>query len=418
MNSAARPDRIPAVVKQLGIVSFCNDLASEMVYPLLPALVTTKLGAGAVSLGALDGISEAMSAVVKWFSGRLADRAGWRRPLVIAGYGLAALSRPVMGIAGAAWHVIGLRATDRLGKGARTPPRDAVIADATRPDLRGRAFGYHRGMDHAGAVAGPLVAWVMIAGWNATPVQVILGSAIPGVIAIAVVTWAMQLAGSENGAGRVHWEAGDGRETASGKRETQAPSTALLFGLIVAFAFARFPETLLLLRMQELGVAVALMPVAWGAMHLIRTAASYPGGWLSDRVGPRRTMLAGWLLYGGVCVGLATAESGGVAFGWFLVYGLVAPATEAPERAFIAAAAGRGRQGRGFGAYHASVGIAALPGSLLFGALYDRLGAGTALLGSATVAGLLAIAAAVASASPRQGRGRPSVAGRELAGDE
>ena len=395
MSNGGPPGRrIPAVVKQLGLVSFFNDLASEMVYPLLPALITTRLGAGALALGALDGIAEAVSASVKLGAGWLADRAPWRRPLIVSGYALAAVGRPLMGLAGAVWQVIGLRAVDRLGKGVRTPPRDAIIADATDPELRGRAFGYHRGMDHAGAVAGPIVAWFLIAGFDAAPVDVITWSVVPGMIAVLAVVWATRQV-REVGAGGER----EGRETENGKWETDKPFPALsrprppstVFFLIVAFAFARFPETLLLLRIQELGVAVALVPIAWAAMHVVRAVASYPGGGLSDRIGPSRTMLLGWLIYAVVCVGLATAPGGGTAFAWFLLFGLVAPATEAPERAFVAAAARAARRGRGFGIYHASVGLAALPGSLFLAALYSEVGAPAALLGSGGLAMALAV---------------------------
>src|SRR6185436_9082050 len=153
--------RLPVVVKSLGVVSFFNDLASEMIYPLIPAFITS-LGGSAISLGLFDGISEALAAAAKLWSGFLADRPRLRRPMILAGYGIAALTRPVIGATTAAWQMITLRATDRIGKGIRTPPRDAVIADAVPADTRGRAFGFHRTMDHAGAVVGPLVAWLLL----------------------------------------------------------------------------------------------------------------------------------------------------------------------------------------------------------------------------------------------------------------
>ncbi|MEE8191431.1 MAG: MFS transporter, partial [Gemmatimonadales bacterium] len=172
---------LPRVVKQLGVVSFFNDLASEMVYPLLPALVTAQLGGSALALGALDGIADAVAAVVKLVSGWLAEQRRRRRPLVVGGYAVATAVRPLMGLAGAAWQVIALRAVDRLGKGVRNPPRDAAIADASPGEMRGRAFGFHRAMDHAGAMLGPLVAWALIAGAGATPADVFVWSVVPGV---------------------------------------------------------------------------------------------------------------------------------------------------------------------------------------------------------------------------------------------
>src|SRR3989304_10196473 len=172
--TAAQPQRqkLPAVVKSLGAVSFFNDLASEMISPLIPALVTRTLGGGAVSLGLCDGISELTASLAKLWAGWLADPPRWRRPLVIGGYLVAAVTRPVIGATSAAWQVIALRATDRIGKGVRTPPRDAVIADATAPAMRGRAVGFHRAMDHSGAVVGPLLAWVLLSVDGVTPARV------------------------------------------------------------------------------------------------------------------------------------------------------------------------------------------------------------------------------------------------------
>ncbi len=381
---------LPQVVRQLGVVSFFNDLASEMVYPLLPALVTARLGGGALALGALDGIADAVAAVVKLVSGWLAEQRSRRRPLVVGGYAVATAVRPLMGLAGAAWQVIALRAVDRLGKGVRNPPRDAAIADASPGEIRGRAFGFHRAMDHAGAMLGPLVAWALIAGAGATPADVFVWSVVPGVVAVLVVAWAMKGVG---GGGKR--KATDG-ERGTGKRATEADGQrgrgtggGYLFGLIVAFSFARLPETLMLLRLHDLGMTVALVPLVWAALHVVRSLMSYPGGWLSDHLGARLTMLLGWAVYAVVCGGLATAPTAAAAAAWFLVFGLVAAATEPTERAFVAAAGAARRRGRRFGVYHASVGLAALPGGLMFGGLYAAAGGGTALLVSGgLVAGL------------------------------
>jgi MFS family permease len=385
MSNGDRSRRpLPRIVKQLGTVSLFNDFASEMVYPLLPALVTTRLGGTAVALGVLDGVAEAASAVIKAASGWLSDKVGWRRPLVVGGYALAAAARPAMGVVAAAWQVIGLRAGDRVGKGARNPPRDAIIADATPSVQRGRAFGYHRAMDHAGAVLGPLVAWAMLAHTSATPTDVIRWSIVPGVVAVFVVAWALR---GTRAAPKVHENAPPGSDPAV----MPTPRPVFVFLLIVGFAFARFPETLLLLRLQDLGVSVAVIPVLWAVLHVIRSAASYPGGWLSDVLGPRRTLTVGWVIYAVVCVGLGFAGSPTVAVAWFLVFGTVAAATESPERAFVAAAGRASRRGRRFGIYHASVGLAALPGSIMFGALYAHVSAYTALLLSGGLAALLAV---------------------------
>ena len=376
---------LPPVVKRLGVVSFLNDLASEMVYPLLPALITTRLGGGALALGALDGVSEAIAAAVKLGAGRLSDRIHLRRPLVVGGYAVAAIARPLMAYSAAAWQVIALRAADRVGKGVRNPPRDTIIADAASPEIRGRAFGYHRTLDHAGAVVGPMIAWMMLAAGGMTPFQVIAWSAVPGVVAVGVVAWATRniRRATEQGEERVH------RSEASEPVAASRGSATAALVPIAAFAFARFPETLFLLRLQEAGLAVALVPALWALLHVIRAAGSYPGGWLADRVGARHTMVLGWGVYAVVCLGLALADSALAASLWFLGFGTVAILTESPERAVVSEA-GASRRGTSFGTYHASVGLAALLGGLAFGTIYAQMGAALALTISAGLAGLLA----------------------------
>ncbi len=380
--------RLPPVVKSLGAVSFFNDLASEMIYPLIPALITRTLGGGAISLGLFDGISEAVASLAKLWAGWLADHPRWRRPLVIGGYLIAAATRPVIGATSAAWQVIALRATDRVGKGIRTPARDAVIADATPPAIRGRAFGFHRAMDHAGAVVGPLLAWALISRAGLTPDGVILWSVAPGMVAVGAVVWAMRATGKGKGEGGTAENVK--RETGDVDGRVSTPPS-LVFLLIVGFALVRFPETLLLLRLQDVGVPVALVPLVWAALHVVRTSTSYSGGHFSDRAGPRRAMLIGWLIYGAVCVGLATSTAALGAVGWFLVFGFVAALTESPERAFVAAIASGGGTGSRFGVYHASVGAAALAGGLVFGTAYARLGGPMALGLSGAGAGVLAL---------------------------
>jgi MFS family permease len=388
---AAAQTPLPPIVRALGAVSFLNDLASEMVYPLLPQLLTRSLGAGALALGVLDGLSDAAASVVKLGAGWLSDRPRWRGPLVVGGYLMAAVARPVMGLVGAAWQVIGLRVTDRVGKGARNPPRDAVIADAVAAPLRGRAFGFHRAMDHAGAMVGPLVAGGLMAGLAMSVDRVILWSAVPALGAVVIAAMAMR---------RVRGAAARGAETARA-RPAPAAGTVGLIVLVILFAGTRLPETLILLRLQDLGVAAPLIPVLWSALHMVRSSASYPGGWVSDRVGPAPTMIAGWVLYAGVVGGLALAHGplpGALAL---LGLGLVSACTEAPERALVAAWGGRAARGRRFGVYHASLGLAALPGGLALGGLYQQVGGSVAC---AVSAGLSLALALVAVPVLRRGR--------------
>ena len=362
---------IPATVKGLALVSLFNDFASEMVYPLLPAFVTVTLGGSATTLAALDGAADLASAATKWASGDLADRPGWRKPLIVLGYFSAILIRPLVAVAGAAWQVVGFRVLDRIGKGLRTPARDAMIADVTAPPLRGRAFGFHRAADHFGSIPGSLIAWWLLS--HAVDVRRVLSlSVLPGLLAAAVLlivlrgTSGRQAAGPPSGAvadptGRVFW----------------APVLTL-----AGLALLRLPETLLLLRLQNLGVAVAVIPLVWAGLHGVRTLVSYPGGWLADHLGPRVTVAAGSACFalGALALGLRLTIP--LAIGVFLALGTVAGLTESAERSLVARLSPR-RTGRGFGAYHGATGLVALPAALLFGALYQHWGAPTALWASA-----------------------------------
>lgn len=388
-RAPSQATRLPPAVKGLSLVSLFNDFASEMVYPLLPAFVTGTLGGGAALLGVLDGAADLTSEVVKVVSGRLADRPRWRGPLILVGYLTAVLVRPLISVAGAAWQVVGFRVIDRVGKGIRTPPRDALIAGVTPLPLRGRAFGFHRGADHLGAVIGSLAAWWFLSR-GADVRRVIEWSVVPGLVAFVLLAAVLRgvrmpaadipaapAAGTADAGGRVFW----------------APLLAL-----TAITFFRLPEALLLLRLQDTGVAVAIVPLVWAGLHVVRSASSYPGGWLADRLGPRATVAAGGLVFAAVAgaLGLALRPAGAVAT--FLALGLVAGLTESAERAMVARLAPV-RTGRGFGVYHALTGGIALPAGLIFGWIYQSVG-GPAALG--TSAGGMAVAVLVwLAASPR-----------------
>src|SRR3989449_4481498 len=216
------PSRLPRQVQLFGWVSLLNDFASEMIYPLLPAFVTGVLGAGPQALGALDGAAEFAAAFVKLGAGRLADRVPWRGPMIVLGYFIAVVVRPVIAITGAAWQVIGLRVVDRLGEGLRTPPRDALIADVTPAELRGRAFGLPRGLDHAGAVLGPILAWWLLApGGGGADVRAGIGwSIVPGGVVLVLATWAVRDSGGRGTLGE------DGEVRGGGERARQPSLTS------------------------------------------------------------------------------------------------------------------------------------------------------------------------------------------------
>lgn len=372
---------LPRQVKLFGAVSFLNDFASEMVYPLLPAFVTSVLGGGAAALGALDGAADAASAFVKFFAGRIADRPARRGPLIVVGYLVAAAIRPVIAITGAAWQVIGLRVVDRLGKGLRTPPRDALIADVTPVPMLGRAFGFQRGLDHVGAIIGPLVAWWLLSS-GADVRRVILTSFVPGMVVVVLAIWAVK--------------GGRRRSTAGNTESSISPPRAALARLrppivaIALFYFIRMPETLIILHAQRLGVAVALVPLLWAGVHVVKASTSFVGGALSDRIGAARTMWMGWISYVALAAGMALARGPLAAWILFLALGVVAGMTESPERAIVSAGTG-GHRGSAFGTYHAFIGVAALAGGVTLGVVFQGRSGATAFFVSAGAALILVI---------------------------
>lgn len=319
-------------------------------------------------MGALDGAADLTSAALKWISGRLSDRPGWRKPLILGGYFSAVLIRPLIAVASAAWQVIGFRVIDRIGKGLRTPPRDALIADLTPPTSRGRAFGFHRAADHFGAVLGSLAAWALLE--RGTDVhRVIELSLVPGVVAFLVLALVLRSvrkqeappAAKSEATGRVFW----------------APVLVLAFVVL-----ARMPEALLLLRLQDAGVAVAVIPLVWAGLHVVRTAASYPGGAFTDRLGAKWSVAIAGVLAALVMAAFALDISATLAILVMLGFGLVAGLSEPAERALVSRLSPN-TLGRGFGAYHAVVGVAALPAALIFGFLMQREGNAVAFGASA-----------------------------------
>jgi MFS family permease len=372
-STPGNPDVIPPAVVGLSFVSLWNDVASEMVYPLLPNFVVRTLGGGPAILGVLDGAAELTGAAVKWISGRLADRPGLRGPLMLGGYATAVLVRPLSSIASAAGQVVGFRVIDRIGKGLRTAPRDAMIAEVTPPYMRGRAFGFHRALDHLGAVVGSVVAWALLA--HGIGVRQVIGwSLVPGILAL--LTLAIVLRATR----RTGPVAVPATRPPSPVREQQRTFWPAVLALSL-LALARLPEALLLLRVQDLGVVAATIPLLWAGLHVVRSAASYPGGWLSDHLGSRVAVAAGGLLFAAVAALLSRNLGGVASAGVFLLLGGVAGLTEPAERALVARLSPK-RMGSGFGAFNAITGLAALPAAALFGLAYQYLGGSKALLAS------------------------------------
>lgn len=352
----------------LSAASFLNDAASEMIYPLLPLFLAGTLGAGAAFVGLVEGAAESLSSLLKLASGWIADRTGRRKRLTLIGYGIAALGRPLISVAAVGWHVLAVRLLDRVGKGLRTAPRDALLAESVAEERRGAAFGLHRAADHAGAVAGPLIASALLLALDADLRTVFALAVIPGLLTVAVV------------AGKV-------RETAPAARPSGAPTPTLprlrelgpvlprYLGVLVLFTLGNASDAFLLLRAHDVGVPVAAVPLLWGALHVSKSAFSVWGGRWSDRVGARTAIVAGWMVYAAVYAGFALVEAAWQVWALFLVYGLFFGLTEGPEKALVARLAPSGLRGSAFGAYHAAIGLAALPASVVFGVVWQAFGA-------------------------------------------
>ncbi len=381
-----RSRKLAPTVVALGVASLLTDLSSEMIYPLLPIFLTTVLGAGAISLGVIEGVAESTASILKIVSGRLTDRSGRRKPLVLAGYGLSGLVRPLIGLASSWPLVAALRFTDRIGKGLRTSPRDALIADVTDPEIRGAAFGFHRAMDHAGAVLGPLVAAGLLLLPGVTLRHVFLLAAIP---ALAVVVVLVTRVADTRGAPPVEQE----RIGLGGI----SPAFRRMLAAFVVFALGNSTDAFLLLRMSDAGLAAGWVAVLWSAFHLVKMGSTWVAGRASDRFGHKRFVLGGWVVYAAVYLAFGLAATLPALIGLFLVYGLYFGLTEPVERAWVASIAPVEHRGGAFGLYHGAVGLAALPASILFGVLYERFGPEVAF---ATGAGLALVAALVVAGVP------------------
>ena len=369
--------RLPTVVRRLGGVSLLTDASSEMIYPLLPAFLTGTLRAGPVFLGLVEGIAEAAASLLKIASGALADRSSRAKPLVVAGYGVSALARPCMALAAAPLHVLAIRLLDRVGKGVRSAPRDALLAAAVEPAERGRAFGFHRAMDNAGAVVGPLLAAAALAaGLELRSVFAL--ALLPGLLSVALLVLGVRDA-------PLH--------PASVASERAPLPTGFLryLGVLAVFTLGNSSDAFLILRAQDSGISLVALPLLWTFHHVVKAGLGTPLGALSDRFGRKPAIGFGWVIYAASYAGFAAASAPLHAWLLFGLYGLFHAATEGSERALVADLVPEGARGRAFGSYHAVSGAMLLPASLVTGAVWQELGPAAALgLGS-----VLALAAAI-----------------------
>ena len=393
------PAPLHRTVRSLGLVSLLTDASSEMIYPLLPAFLTGTLRAGPAFLGVVEGLAETTAAVLKIVSGRVSDRLARRKPLVVAGYALSSLARPLVALATLPAHVLAVRLADRVGKGVRSAPRDALVAEVVAPEDRGRAFGFQRAMDHAGATVGPLLGSAALLVTKDLRIVFAL-AAVPAVLAVATLVRGVR---EEPRA-----TAPDPATTAPAAEPAARVEPALLryLGVLALFTLGNSSDAFLLLRAQETGIALAAIPAIWALHHLVKAGASTWGGALSDRVGRRFVILAGWGVYALAYAGFAAAASPVAIVGLFAFYGLFHALTEGAERALVADLAGVTARGRAFGLFHAVTGATLLPASLITGLLWQRFGAPVALGTGAALAAVAALGLLVFVPPPAP-RGEP-----------
>lgn len=382
-------------VLALAAVSFLTDASSEIIAPLLPLFLVGTLGTSVRMVGLIEGAAEAVAAVLKVASGWWSDRVARRKPLIVAGYAVASLVRPLVAVAQSGTQVLAIRLVDRVGKGIRGAPRDALLAAAVPASLRGRAFGFHRAADHAGAVVGPLIALVCLHALGLTVRQLFWVAAIPGALAVLVAVLFVK----EPPRIVPARTARDSGATAAAVATPPLPRSYWRgIAPMVLFTLGNSTDAFLLLRASQLGVATSLIPLLWVAMHLVKSASSTPGGALSDRIGRRPLIVAGWALYAAVYAGFALAEAPWHAWALFAVYGAVFGLSEGAEKALVADLVQPAQRGTAFGWYHGVLGLAALPASVVFGAVWDAYGSATAFgMGAA----LALVAAAWLSLTPR-----------------
>ncbi|HEX8142167.1 MAG TPA: MFS transporter [Pyrinomonadaceae bacterium] len=389
-----RYNQLPHNVLIISLVSLLNDASSEIIYPLLPLFLSSTLGATPAAIGLIEGAAESVSSLLKLFAGYFSDRRGRRKGMVVFGYALASLARPLLAFSSSWTQVLTLRLTDRVGKGIRTAPRDAMIADAASIEERGLAFGFHRAMDHLGAVIGPLMGLLILL-WVAKDIdsplaadytKVFLVASVPALASVLVAAFLI----SE-----------PPREKRTRSASAMEPPRLSLAGfdanfkrflaILALFTLANSSDVFLLLRLRESGGGAVNIMLTWAALHTVKVLSSLVGGNLSDRLGRKTLIVSGWLLYAAVYAGFAFVTSVSMAWVLFLVYGVYFGLAEGAEKALVADLVRPEQRGTAYGLYNLAFGITVFPASILMGALWNWRGAQTAFLTSAGIGALAAL---------------------------
>jgi MFS family permease len=377
--------KLPRPVWLLGWTSLFTDAGTEIIYPLLPIYLSRVLGVGAMSLGVIEGVAEGVNSLLKIISGRLSDRWSKRKPIVIAGYALSGIARPFIGITTQWMQVLVIRVIDRTGKGIRGAPRDAMLAEFATPETRGLIYGFHRAMDHTGAIVGPLVATAFLFVWPGQYRTLFALTIIPGVLAVWMLLRVPET--EREGADTIAKSARD----ASGAAAKLPRRLWVVLAIILVFSLGNSADAFLLLRLSSALGHDAYIPLLWAALHVVKASLSVYGGALSDRVGRKAVIVAGWCVYAIVYIGFAVADSALVLVSWFLAYGIYFGLAEGTEKALVADLAPPSARGTAFGFYNGALGVGALLASVVFGVIYDRYGHAPAFGTGAALAGLAAV---------------------------
>jgi MFS family permease len=382
--------KLPRNVFAISLVSLLNDASSEIIYPLLPIFLTSVLGASPSAIGVIEGAAESISSLLKLFAGYLSDRLRQRKWLVVLGYALAAISRPILALA-TNWHqVLAIRLSDRVGKGIRSAPRDAMIADAVPMEQRGIAFGFHRAMDHGGAVIGPLIGFLLVsllvANQNAPARSefkwLLVLAAIPAFGAVLVASFFMR------------------ESQLVAATETDVPKLSLRgfdtnfkrFLIILAlFTLSNSTDSFLILRARSVGVSIKNSLLLWATHHGVKVLSSIWGGDLSDRLGRKRLIVSGWILYAAVYAGFGFVSNQASIWILFLIYGIYFGLAEGAEKALVADLVRPEQRGTAYGLYNLAFGITVFPASLLMGIMWNWQGPTAAFVVSAALAATAAL---------------------------
>jgi len=379
-----------------GLVSFFMDVSSEMIYPLVPLFLANVLGVNKSMIGLIEGIAEATASLLKVFSGWLSDRIGQRKNLMLAGYAISTLSRPIIALAGTWQQVLAYRFIDRVGKGIRTAPRDAIIAESAETTHLARAFSFHRSMDTMGAVVGPAIALILLQLYNNNYKMVFWLSMIPGAIAVLVIIAFIK------------------EKNRSSVASVERPRFTfkhfdwrVKFFIVIAtlFALGNSSDAFLILRAEQVGIPTVMIPAVYLLFNLIYSLSAIPAGIAADKYGKKRIILLGFVLFAGLYYGFAVAKSNAAIWVLFALYGLFMGLTEGIQKAFLATIIPQDFKATAFGVYATAVGIATLPASLIGGLLWDRVSpAATFYFGAATatLAALLFMVFILVNKMPRR----------------